>query len=98
MALKEWEIPLPDGFILLIRKETLFGKWIGFAVVLAFEGECITRYDTAHGRPHRDLLGKEKGWIGKEICSTMEMKAAFEYAINDLTAKSKSYYAYFCAN
>lgn len=98
MALKEWEISLPDGFILLVRKETFLGKWIGFAVVLVFEGECITRYDNAHGKPHRDVLGKEKGWIRREICSTIELKAAFEYAINDLTTNFKSYHAYFCEN
>ena len=66
---QEWEIPLPEGFIVPVRKETLFGKWIGFAVVLVFEGQCVTRYDTAHERPHRDMLGKEKGWMGREICT-----------------------------
>jgi hypothetical protein len=81
------------------EKKHSSGKWIGFAVVLVFEGQCVTRYDTAHGRPHRDVLGKEKGWMGREICTiNLELKAAFEYAIDDLSANYKSYYAYFCVN
>ena len=45
---------------MLIRRETLLGKLVDFAVVLVFEEQCITRYGSRHGCVHRDMLGKER--------------------------------------
>ena len=65
MPLKDWK-HLPDGFYMLIRRETLLGKLVDFAVVLVFEEQCITRYGSRHGCVHRDMLGKREGLIDRK--------------------------------
>ena len=58
---KEWEIPLDHGMVLLVSRLTVSGRVKRFRVVLLAEKEgrlrCLTRYDTAHGYPHQDILG-----------------------------------------
>jgi hypothetical protein len=95
MPLKEWIIHLPDGFDLLIRRDTSSGLLLDFAVVLVFSDECVTRYDCAHGFPHRDVLGKKSGLIRKDICSNVSMKEAFQHAIQDLSANYRAYYEFY---
>lgn len=95
MRPKEWEIPLPDGFKILVWKRKFLGKWLDFGVVLIFEGECVTRYDAAHGTPHRDVLGKKSGLIRKEKCSTIALKEAFDHAIRDLTKNFRTYFEFY---
>jgi hypothetical protein len=98
MPLKEWEIFLPEGFKIIIRKETVLGKWIDFAVVLVFDGVCITRYDCSHDFPHRDVLGREGGLIRKERCWNMTMKEAFDHAILDLKSDYSQHYNFFASH
>jgi hypothetical protein len=95
MPLKEWIIHLPDGFVLLIRRDTSSGHCLDFAVVLVFNDECVTRYDCAHGFPHRDVLGRKSGLIRKEICSNMSMNEAFQHAIQDLSSNYRAYYDFY---
>jgi hypothetical protein len=95
MPLKEWIVHLPDGFDLLIRRDTLLGHWLDFAVVLRFNNECVTRFDCAHGFPHRDVLGRKSGLIRKEICSNLSTQEAFQHAIRDLTANYRVYYEFY---
>ena len=97
MPLKEWEILLPDGFKIFVRRETLLGKWTDFAVILVFN-ECITRYDCSHDYPHRDVLGREAGLIRKEKCWNMTMKEAFGQAILDLESNYKQYHKFFTSH
>ena len=66
MPFKEWTIELDDARI-YISRHTQAGVVISFAVVLIAwtgdEWECVTRYDCAHGFPHRDVLGKQAGLL-----------------------------------
>jgi hypothetical protein len=66
MSFKEWGVPLPDGFHILVERINKRGKITGFTVVLIYDGECVSRYDTAHNAAHRDILGKTQGLIAKE--------------------------------
>lgn len=67
MPEKEWEIAFGE-FALIVRRETKGGETLNFAVVLlAFVGGRwvdVTRYDTAHGYAHRDVLGFNEGFAG----------------------------------
>ncbi len=58
-----------EGFFLRIQRRTESGEIASFAVVLFAdiqdEWVNISRYDTAHGYPHRDVLGKREGLRGK---------------------------------
>lgn len=72
---------------------------IHFAVVLLSDIEgcevCITRYDTAHRQPHRDVLGRRAGLIEKQwmvMCSESE---AFVYALNDLKANYEEHIEFY---
>jgi len=59
---------------------------------------CITRYDTAHGFAHRDVLGINEGLRGKLPCPTMNYNQAFDYAIRDIEQNAENYLADFLAH
>lgn len=46
----------------------------------------VVRYDNAHGRPHRDLLGWDGETIRKEWLPDVPFKQALDDAIGDITA------------
>ena len=91
-----------EEFELRIRRRTEKGELISFAVVLFAlqEGEWvnISRYDTAHGYPHRDVIGLKEGLRGKLLLSRLNLNEAFEYAIHDLTENAKIYLEDFLAH
>jgi hypothetical protein len=70
-----------------------------FAVVLVTEVEgfevCVTRYDTAHDQPHRDVLGRRGGLIEKEWLLLSQMSESFDYALKDVRANYERYIEYY---
>lgn len=80
---------------ILVFLETRDGQICSFAVVLVafIDGveTCITRYDTAHGQAHRDVLGKRSGLIEKDWLLNLTTKEAFEYALVDLKENHERY-------
>ncbi len=101
MPEKEWTIPFGD-FALILRRVTVAGKVTSFAAVLivSLDGKWqdITRYDTAHGFAHRDVLGRREGLRGKLIMPTLNYNHAFRYAIRDLKENANAYLADFLAH
>lgn len=85
--------------VLLIRRATVGGTVTRFAVVLLALVENrllpITRYDTAHGYAHRDVIGLTEGLRGKLPCRNMTYNQAFEYAIRDIKQNAENYLADF---
>ena len=78
-------IPLgPDRRILVMRSTTK-GRYNSFAVVLmllvAERWVDVSRLDTAHGLPHRDILGKRKGLLQKVWYDDISPKEVFHLAI-----------------
>ena len=94
MPEKQWTKTFGE-FALLVRRHTKGPQTVSFAVVLvAFvSGRWIdiTRYDTEHGMPHRDVLGAKRGLRFKRWMDDISVDAAFEYAIRDCTENAKSY-------
>jgi hypothetical protein len=54
-----------EHFAIIVRRKTRGSETVSFAVVLvafiAGQWIDITRYDTKHGMPHRDVLGAKQG-------------------------------------
>ena len=91
-----------EGFYLRIQRRTESGEIASFAVVLFAdiqdEWVNISRYDTAHGFPHRDVLGKREGLRGKLRMTKLTNKQVFRYAIRDLTENAENYLEDFLAH
>ena len=70
------------------------GRIVDFVVRLMRLGDPdvnLARYDTAHGLPHRDVLGRRRGLLRKDWLPTMTLKEALEYAIYDLKTNYEHY-------
>ena len=85
---REWTIFLKDGSRIVVLLDTVKSDTRSFSVVLISEIDgqevCVTRYDTAHAQPHRDVLGKRAGLIEKEWLLLSNNRDAFSYAVADL--------------
>jgi hypothetical protein len=95
MSLKEWIINLPDGFHVVVRRRYKRGDVAEFAVVLVYDDQCISRYDTADGAPHRDVLGDKQGLIDKVWYESLSNKEVFQNAIEDFEHNYRSHLAFF---
>jgi hypothetical protein len=98
MPLKDWVQHVTGEFKIYVQRRTLFGKITSFSVVLIHHDICISRYDTAHGHPHRDILGARAGWIGRERLDHPNRNDAFHYAIRDYEQNYESYLEFFLEN
>jgi hypothetical protein len=95
MRQKEWIKELGDDFRLRVRLATVFGRIVDFTVALVHGENCIARYDTAHGFPHLDWIGKENSLIKKESYEKLSIKEVFDHAIHDLSEHREKYLDYF---
>ena len=81
MPHKEW-VKAFGEFALLVDRTTSQGSVTEFSVVLLAYIESnwidITRYDTAHGIPHRDILGRKQGLRFKRWMDDISLSEAFE--------------------
>ncbi len=72
MPEKEWIVWLNDACRVETEKHTRAGRVTGFRVVLLadIDGEthCVTRFDTAHGFAHRDVLAFGGRLVAKKSC------------------------------
>jgi len=93
----DWTERLTDGFLIKVTYTALEGKLVGFSVVLIKDDGTnvydISRYDTAHGFAHRDVLGRKTGSssIGKISYNHMPLIDAFRYARADFKANYTKY-------
>jgi hypothetical protein len=92
---KDWIKDLPDGFTIYFYLKTFLGQIVSFSVVLLKDGECVTRYDTAHGFVHRDVLGRKNAFLHKEVYNDLTLKEGFRQAKEDLSANYARYYEYY---
>jgi hypothetical protein len=60
-----FNIWLENDVRILVIRSTQKGRYASFAVVLTIQTEQgwldVARFDTAHGIPHQDVLGKKAG-------------------------------------
>ncbi len=101
MRLKEFEVPLDGGFYLAVEIESFAGQITRFVVRLMKTADPdvnVARYDTAHGMPHRDLLGRKKGLLRKDWLVGMSFKEALQFAVSDLKMNYERYDQIFESN
>lgn len=90
MPVKEFEVELSNaGDVLRLRIATEHGEVRGFTVqyeaTVDDERVPVVRYDTAHGRPHRDVLDRRGETIRKDwLPESLGNKGALEEANQDL--------------
>jgi hypothetical protein len=76
----------PERRILVFRSSTK-GRYNSFSVVLMVltpEGWVdVSRYDSAHGIPHRDILGRRKGLLQKVWFDDISPKEVFHIGIQN---------------
>jgi hypothetical protein len=93
---KQWTEYLPNGFVMQVYLNTILGKIVSFSVVLIKDDECISRYDTAHGYAHRDVLGrKSSSPLNKISYNMLTLGEVFRYAREDFSKNYEKYYDYF---
>jgi hypothetical protein len=92
---KEWTQYLPDGFTIEVVLTTFLNRIVSFSVVLVKDDQCISRYDTAHGYAHRDILGQKSASPLMKVQYTMRLMEVFNYARKDFTENYAKYYEYY---
>ena len=93
---RDWVKYLPDDFTIYFSLKTLLGQVVSFSVVLIKNDECISRYDTAHGFAHRDILGrKSPSPIAKELYDHMTLKEVFNHADEDFSENYAAHHEYY---
>ena len=101
MPLKSWRIYLGE-FQILVTRHTERGVLVDFLVaLLAWTGskwECITRYDCAHGFPHRDVIGERGGLLYKQPFPGLSNAQVFNYGLRDLQKNYEAHLRFFRAN
>lgn len=94
MPEKEFIIWIDQGRIITWR-DIREGEVKAFRVVLLVEIDgathCVARYDTAHGTPHQDILGRKRGTIEKRWFYQSTYESVFAYAIRDIEAHAEDY-------
>ena len=93
------DIPEGDGTI-RVRFDTERGRVTDFTVQYDVWREDrwrpVVRYDSAHGRPHRDILDRTGRVVSKEwLPGAMTNNLAMQYALRDIKANWATYLAAF---
>jgi hypothetical protein len=91
----------PERRILVLRSTTK-GRYNSFSVVLMVltsEGWVdVSRFDTAHGIPHRDILGHRKGLLQKVWFDEISPKETFHLGIQTFQDDHERIIAEYYAN
>jgi len=91
-----FEMFLPDGFSVMVDAVRHRGRVTSFVVRLMYEDLSgpvnITRYDGAHGVPHRDQMSRSGRLASKTWMHGVDFEAALEYAVKDLKQNYRAYY------
>lgn len=96
---KEHTRYLDDGLSIFVRLVTKSGELEDFSVVLLRNGECVARYDCAHGFPHLDRMGaRKKALIAKVRCESIDLQEAFKDALDDFSNSAAKHVAYYDAH
>jgi len=98
---KEFFVPLLAGNSLRIRINIDRGKVTRFVVQLEYTIEDdawlpVVRYDSAHGRPHRDILDPsgetvKKEWLDELLGRDVSMAEGLNYGQDDLKRNWRIY-------
>ena len=96
MPSRDYRIWLSDSAYIVVDLMMLRGQIVSFVsrLMLLQSGGVeanVARYDTAHGAPHLDVLGKRRGLLAKTWYLNVRMDAVLNRAIDDFKAHYESY-------
>lgn len=91
---------LKSGGVIRVRLNLDHGRVVDFTLQLEIfvddRWRPVVRYDSAHGRPHRDLLDWKGHVIDKHwLASTMTNKEAVRFAERELSNNASTYISAF---
>ena len=86
MPQKVYEIVVNLSTVIRVFSDTHRGRLVSFSIVLLIfhddEWIDIGRFDSAHGTPHQDVMGKKKGLLEKVWYDNLTAKEVFALAIS----------------
>lgn len=92
---KEYSVLLASDCRLVVTIKMVGGKVVSFVVrlvhLLADRDEDVARYDTAHGAPHLDILGRGGNLERKIWLDVDSFEDALTLAIDDFKRNYESY-------
>lgn len=92
---KDYEIVLPSGARIVVSINMVGGRVVSFVVrLIAHGGEAehdAARYDTAHGKPHLDLLGHSGRVREKRRLDIDDSETALTHDIEDFKLNYEKY-------
>ena len=92
---KRYTLWLNSTTYVVVAFQSLEGEVLAFVVRLVYiagdEHRDVARYDTAHGRPHRDLLSRRGRLLRKDWLDSLDFNRALTYAINDFKTNHETY-------
>jgi hypothetical protein len=94
MPSKDYRIWLSDTAYIVVDLMMLRGQIVPFVarlMLLQPGGVEVARYDTAHGAPHLDVLGKRRDLLVKTRYLNARMDAVLNRAIDDFKAHCEIY-------
>jgi hypothetical protein len=101
MSRKAFEIPLNEDAFIGVELELFRGHLLSFVVRLMYHSQdgyrCLARYDTAHGRPHRDLVSHNGRLLQKDWLLGTTFPNAANHAISDFKENYEAYIQQFKA-
>jgi hypothetical protein len=98
MPSKDYRIWLSDKAYIVVEFVMMRGQILSFVVLLMLledgKESNVARYDTAHGTPHLDRLGKRRGLLTKTWYINVRMDVVLRRAVDDF----KSHYEHYIRN
>lgn len=95
MPSKRYEIRLSDDLFIAVEIVMAAGRVISFCVrLMLVRAGCehnVARYDTAHGVPHRDVLGRGGKLIQKTWFPDQPLESVLNQAVDDFRLHYQQY-------
>ena len=86
-----FNIWLENDVRILIIRSTQKGRYVSFAVFLTIQTEQgwvdVARFDTAHGIPHQDVLGKKAGFLQKIWYDDIYSERSIPFSNNNISKR-----------
>jgi len=95
MSFKTFEYWISEGIFIAVELLAVRGEIVEFVVRLMRHEDdavwCVARYDTAHGKPHLDIVDRRGRVVYKEWLLNMSFEQALQYAIVDFKNNHEKY-------
>lgn len=102
MPSKEFRIWINESIYVVVDLVMIRGQVVSFVVRLMLiesdREDNVVRYDTSHGVPHRDTLGRRKGLIRKDWYPDVALDVVLQRAIEDCRVNYERYLNQFKEN